>query len=290
MSTSPIEERRTQRVTPGRAQRVRSSSVTRRTPAVGPTFFSRYECKYLVDPIMLPEIRHYLRPFTRPDAFAAMRKGYRYPICSLYLDSHDLVLYQQTVGGEKDRFKLRVRTYTDDPATPAYFEVKQKVNNVVHKRRAGLSRKHAALVLNQRADQVRGLDPRVRDDINYFNGLVALTGARPVVRIRYVREAYEGDGNEPVRVTIDTELMHAVTLDDRLSHESGRWTTTPLRGVILEIKFTERYPWWVQQFIRAFALKQQAMPKYVLSVDHFLMDGREAALAIGGFVLPPRRV
>jgi hypothetical protein len=57
----------------------------------------------------------------------------------------------------------------------------------------------------------------------------------------------------------------------------------------VEIKFTERYPWWVQQFIRAFGLKQQAVPKYVWSVDHMTMNGRESALALNGLTLPPRR-
>ena len=51
-------------------------------------------------------------PFTEPDNFAALCKGYRYPICSLYLDSPDLALYRQTVAGEKDRFKLRVSVPT----------------------------------------------------------------------------------------------------------------------------------------------------------------------------------
>jgi hypothetical protein len=41
------------------------------------------------------------------------------------------------VAGEKARFKLRVRTYSDDPSSPAFFEVKEKTNKVVSKRRAG---------------------------------------------------------------------------------------------------------------------------------------------------------
>ena len=43
-----------------------------------PTFFSRFECKYLVDPLVVPEMRAYIRPFTRPDDFAALREHYRY--------------------------------------------------------------------------------------------------------------------------------------------------------------------------------------------------------------------
>ena len=259
-----------------------------RTP-VEPTFYSRYECKYLVDTTALPEMRHFLKSFTRPDSFAALRKGYRYPICSLYLDSAGLALYQQTVAGEKDRFKLRVRTYTDDPSKPAYFEVKRKVNNIVHKRRCGLSRRQARAELNWMPTDLSGLRASARRDVEYFRHHVMLTQARPVVRVRYLREAYQGSGNEPVRITIDTDLAHAVTLDATLDHGSGHWTETPQKGIIVEVKFTERYPWWVQDFIRTFGLTQRAVPKYVLSIDHMMLEGRAAAIALAGVTLPPRR-
>ena len=95
-----------------------------------------------------------------------------------------------------------------------------------------------------------------------------------MVRVKYMREAYEALGNEPVRVTIDTELMHAITLDPDFRRIPGRWTATPLDGSILEIKFTERFPWWVQDLIRSFGL---------------LLNGRESALAMTGVSLPPLR-
>lgn len=257
--------------------------------ATDPTFASRFECKYVVSSASLGAIRHFLSPFTRPDAYAAMRPGYSYPVSSLYLDSPELRLYSQTVAGEKERFKLRVRTYSDEPASRAFFEVKQKINNVVHKRRAGLSREQAAAVLDGRRQSF--LDDLSRDrrsDLELFNYYVAEIGARPVVRVQYAREAYEGRGNEPVRVTIDTDLRHAVTLDGDLSHRDGRWRTTPFEGAILEIKFTERFPWWIQELVRFFGLNQRAVPKYVLSVDHMLLEGRASALAVGGLFLPPR--
>ena len=80
-----------------------------------------------------------------------------------------------------------------------------------------------------------------------------------------------------------------MTLDDTLSHVAGRWVGTPTPGTIIELKFTERYPSWAQDFVRAFGLHQRAVPKYVMSMDHVLLDGRESALAFAGLTLPPRR-
>lgn len=251
---------------------------------------SRYECKYLLSPMLVSEVREFIQPFMVPDRFAAVRENYRYPICSLYLDSPDLLLYQQTVGGEKNRFKLRVRTYSDDPSTPAFFEVKRKINNIVQKRRARVEREDSLHFLAERLD---GFGFRAvsapASELDHFAGHMELAGARPLVRVRYMREAYESRGGDPVRITLDTELMHCVTLKTDLSHNHGRWVSTPVDGTILEIKFTERFPSWIRDLVQVFGLRQQPVPKYVWSVDHMMMEGREAALSVAGFTLPVRR-
>jgi hypothetical protein len=254
------------------------------------TLRSRFECKYLISPLAVPHLREFIQPFMQPDRYAALREGNRYPISSLYLDTDDLLLYMQTVGGDKNRFKLRIRTYSDEPSTPTYFEVKRKVNNIVQKRRAVLDRETTQSILE--GDLGGWLGERSGElvaDLGYFTSHMTLAGAKPVIRIRYLREAYESRGGDPVRITIDTELMHAITLEPELSHTTGRWVATPVDGTILEIKFTERYPAWVSDLVKTFGLKQQPVPKYVWSVDHVLMGGREATLSVAGFNLPPRR-
>ena len=64
----------------------------------------------------------------------------------------------------------------------------------------------------------------------------------------------------------------------------GRWVTTPLREndsrnqvhrtVSLE---------WIRDLVRVFGLKQQPVPKYVMSVDHMMLEGRESVLSVGRF-------
>jgi len=255
------------------------------------TLFSRYECKYVISPMIVSELREFIRPFMQPDSFAARREGYRYPICSLYLDSADLLLYQQTVCGEKQRFKLRVRAYSDRPETPVFLEVKSKLNNIVRKRRARLDRRRALALLGGSLEADFDGEPReLVDDIDYFRHNVRLTEAKPVIRVRYMREAYESRGGDPVRITLDTELMHAITFEENVALDQGRWVTTPVRGTIMEIKFTERFPAWINDMVRTFELKQQSVPKYVRSVDHALLGGRESVVALAGVTLPPLRI
>lgn len=255
------------------------------------TLHSRFECKYLVSPLIVPQIRDFVSMFLPPDRFARLHDGHKYPICSLYLDTDDLMLYQQTVGGDKNRFKLRIRTYSDEPSKPAFFEVKRKLNNIVQKRRAILDRDRVREMVEDGGNGwLRHANRGMLSDAEYFASHLNLTSARPVLKVRYMREAYESNDGDPVRVTIDTDVAHAVTLGHDLTFGLGRWVTTPVDGMILELKFTERYPSWISDLVRMFGLKQQPVPKYGWSVDHVLMGGREAALSLAGFTLPPRRV
>jgi len=253
------------------------------------TLASRFECKYLIDPLIVPGVRSFIRPFTVPDPYAARAPGRRYEVASLYLDSDDLALYRQAAAGERDRFKLRVRTYSDGAHAPVFFEVKSRINSIVSKRRACLTRDEATHWL--RSGSPNGAlgagDPRLAD-ADFFWSRQALIGARPVLRVRYKREAYESSAGDPVRVTLDNELMHSVTFGDELGFAGGRWARTPVPGVVLELKFTERFPTWIGELVRHFGLCQRAVPKYGTGLEHVLERSRGAVLALAGFTLPPQ--
>ena len=254
------------------------------------TLRSRYECKYLLNEMLVPSLREFMQPFMEPDHYARRQPDLRYPICSLYYDSHDLSLYKQTVSGEKNRFKLRVRSYDDHPDSPIFFEVKRKTNAIVSKHRGALSRADAtALIERRRSPFELSSDPENQSDLDQFVLHSNLIEARPVMRVAYMREAYQCRNGDPVRITIDTELRHVMTLDYDLHHTTGRWVSTPVQGAIIEIKFTERFPGWVSDLVQAFGFKQQAVPKYVMSVDQLLNSNRESASSLGGYTLPPRR-
>jgi hypothetical protein len=254
------------------------------------TFGSRYECKYLIAPEVAGDLRVFLTPFVEPDAYASRHPKNRYPICSLYYDTEDLRLYQQTVTGQKKRFKLRARTYDDDPRSPVFLEVKRKINNIVQKRRVAATRDQAReLTAGGFNGRLRELSAAFLEDIEYFSSHRHLTGAKPVVRVRYTREAYQSRGGDPVRITLDTDLSHAMTLNEEYSHSAGRWVSTPVAGTILEIKFTDRFPHWVEDLVRIFGLKQQPVPKYVLSLDRMMSQGQGSVFALAGITIPPLR-
>ena len=228
---------------------------------------ARYEFKYLVTPGTASALRSHVATFLPPDRFT---QDGSYAVSSLYLDSQDFSLYRQTLTGEKNRFKLRVRTYSDGAAAPAFLEVKRRVNAAILKRRAHVPREAAQLLLSGSVSWSAGLPASCRADASRFAALASLCRARPCVHVRYRREAYEPAASEPVRITFDTEIEYAPVRDTSLDTGGLHWKRTPVNGVVFEVKFSERYPTWVADLVRRFGLKNCSVPKYVLSLENAL--------------------
>ena len=233
------------------------------------TLLSRYELKFWVPQQLVGEVRRHVRPFCRPDQFARVQPGNRYTISSLYLDNGRFDLYRTTTEGHHNRFKLRIRSYSDEPGTPVFFEIKKRANQVVRKRRSRVERDIAAKFLEG--------EPLPAQDAAFeeFVGSARRLGAVPTLRVRYEREAYESRGGDPVRVTLDTRIMHAPTTTANLSINGAGWERTPTEGTILEIKFTDNAPHWLPTMVRSLGLERHSIPKYVLSLDRaFDLHGR----------------
>ncbi len=230
------------------------------------TIRSRFEFKYLIPQAMADSVRRFIAPFAHLDQYAAQTPNGRYTISSLYLDSPDLQLHRGTVEGHKNRFKLRIRAYSDDPADPVFFEVKRRTSDAILKKRFRVNRIHAAEFL-------AGRIPAAAEKFEEFSHLVRQCDARPVIRIRYQREAHESRDADPVRITFDTDLTHVVTPDGDISQNGPGWSSTPLDGTILEIKFTDRFPSWVAEMVGHFELQRRSIPKYIMSLDHAMETG-----------------
>jgi hypothetical protein len=224
------------------------------------TLTSRFELKYWLHPSLLPAARAAIRPFVRADRHATATPVY--PISSLYLDSPDLALYGATVEGRRDRFKLRVRSYSDREDAPVYLEIKRRSGAAIRKTRVAVDRASARRLL---------VGDRVCDgaiaEAREFDAAMRDVRAVPVMRVRYRREAYEDLHAASVRVTFDTHLSHHSTTGPDLGLDGPGWCETPTAGVILEIKFTGTCPSWAQAMVGALGLEQRSIPKYVMCVD-----------------------
>jgi hypothetical protein len=233
------------------------------------TLASRHECKYFVPPDALPALRAMARPFVRPDEYTLRSGRMRYTLASLYLDGPDLPLYRGTVEGHRNRYKLRIRSYSDDPSAPVYCELKGRVDRIVRKLRVSVERSLAQRIAQDRAPLVLG-DPK----LGAFLGAQRDVAAGPMLRVRYEREAYESSAHDPVRMTIDSALSFAFPDPDAPFRIGGEgWHPTPLPGTIVELKFIDRCPSWMTRIVDELQLCRESIPKYVLSLERALQLG-----------------
>lgn len=227
----------------------------------------RHEIKYLISEARAAAIVQYIRPYLEPDRYSKLQRGGSYPIASLYLDSDNLRLCRESLTGQKNRFKLRIRSYTDEPDYPRFFEIKRRVNNVIIKSRARVMERDVPTLL-------AGLPLPPQDyttdeeALNQFQLYMRSIGAKPVVLVRYMRQAFEGHSETRVRVTFDRELYYNVTSAPQVRLGGSGWqqNSVTMGGVILEIKFTDRYPAWLSQMVQYLDLRQDSISKYATSI------------------------
>lgn len=169
-----------------------------------------------------------------------------------------------------NRYKLRVRTYRSHrrsaAESPAFFEIKRKSYGIIRKTRASVSSETADLVLwngyGVFGGSGEGEVPSPRE-LNEFLQLRSRIRAKPVVGVAYTREAYEKNSLDRVRITLDRDLHYGL-LAPPGNGQQEMWWPAKTEGVILEVKFTNTYPFWVADMLRRVEVLRRGICKYVI--------------------------
>jgi len=230
----------------------------------------RFENKYLVCEEVALRIREFVRAYLELDENGIGKPDSGYPVHSLYIDSDQLKLYWETINGNRNRYKLRLRYYDDDAETPVFFEIKRRVNNCIMKQRGGVRREAVPwLLAGQFPDPSHLLskDPQQLLALQRFCHLMSEIHAKPKVHIAYLREAYVSTSDNAVRVTMDRHVQAEPDLNARLTAGMRQPVDVFCKDVILELKFTSRFPDWFGELVRIFNCMQCGAAKYVESAD-----------------------
>ncbi|MGX6508770.1 VTC domain-containing protein [Rhodococcus sp. SJ-2] len=230
--------------------------------------FNRYEIKYLVDEMRVPQLRAELAARMENDPFSP-RGGY--PVTSVYYDTPSLRFYWEKIEGLKFRRKVRMRLYgaphecTEDSSVQ--IEIKQRVNRVTQKRRIALPYGTARSWLDDR--QAIRCEPSQRPFVNEVTTLIGNLDLRPIVTTGYLREAFVGvDADLGLRVTIDHRI-HGRDRDFHFAAPAENRFTIPPKLAIVEIKANERVPYWVTDMTARLDMSVNRISKYCQSVEAF---------------------
>src|SRR5690625_1238226 len=99
----------------------------------------RFELKYFISEEKAQQIRFYVESFLKCDEFGITHPDRSYLVHSIYLYSPNMRTYMDTINGNRNRFKLRIRYY-DHEDSPVFLEIKRRYNKVIRKSRARIHR------------------------------------------------------------------------------------------------------------------------------------------------------
>lgn len=227
---------------------------------------NRYELKYLISDRTALSVRDFIADRLNLDEHMdpAVRDGYW--VHSLYLDNSNYALCKATMDGEKNRFKLRARFYSDEADAPVFLEVKRRVSDCILKSRAAIHRDAAAELMEGRHPKhtdLQGSKTRQAfDALGRFCQLRDQIDARPAAYTSYQREAYVSIQDESCRVTFD-RLIKGGPWRREIKADRDGWLATDINHVVLELKFTHRFPMWMRELSHHFQLQRTSVPKYV---------------------------
>jgi hypothetical protein len=230
---------------------------------------SRFELKYLIKEPVAERVRDFVRCYLGIDEYGVGKPNYSYPVHSLYLDSDELEIYWRTVNGDKNRFKLRLRYYSDHPDTPVFFEIKRRMKDVILKQRGGVRQDAVPILLAGHLpgeEHMISKSPSSMVAVQRFCELMAELRAKPKSHIYYKREAYVAD-NDEVRVTMDRDVYSEPNLDSNIKVKMTKPVHSYAGFVILELKFTNRFPNWFRELVRMANVMQCGAAKYLSGVQ-----------------------
>ena len=235
----------------------------------------RFEMKYMISEEQAVGVREFVRNQLDLDENGVGKPHFSYPVHSLYLDSEELSTFWSTINGDKNRYKLRLRFYNDHPDSPVFFEIKRRMNGCILKERGGVRKDAVGLLLaGHLPEPGQLLRPEARHlvAIQRFIKLADRLRARPMAHVAYLREAYMDAVSDNVRVTMDrhirTESRREPLFQTTMANPSEPFGDR----VILELKFTNKFPEWLRHLVEHFGLMQCGAAKYcegLAGLSHF---------------------
>ncbi len=234
-----------------------------------PEFRARYEFKYLIDRTEEAWIREAAQTFTECDPFG---DNGVYDVCSLYYDTWDWRLALQTVEGVRNRMKIRIRCY-DFEDGPVFAENKSRVGTSICKSRAQMPREHWAMLSNSEPPPEEGylaVKPSHQAEYDSFRNVLDTLDLRPRVWVKYEREAYTSTYGDGSRLTFDRDLQvqaPQAESTDRPDPEAFQMVQLAGKPIILELKFNNAFPSWMQHIVHRLGLQRVSCSKYVQGAE-----------------------
>lgn len=217
----------------------------------------RHELKFYINASVYHTLRNRLRMVIEPDPNMKEKDGYL--ITSLYFDDINHSALNEKQAGIRFRKKFRMRCYNRNDGL-IKLECKYKYDEYISKISASLSREEYDSIL--RGDYsflAKRKEPVCQQLLVYHN----LRLMKPTVVVEYLREAYVlPQGN--VRITFDKDISASTDTIDMFAEDYATRRVLENDLIVLEVKYDDFLPAYVQQLLQTAMTNKCAISKYVM--------------------------
>lgn len=223
---------------------------------------TRFERKYRCTYAQYHAVKNALYPYIQQDLFTRRAPNHQYLVRSLYFDTHHYQIYFEKAGGNTDRVKYRIRTYSDlfDDQPDIRVEMKVRDANLTRKYGTYISFQDCHNFLNNR-HWINHEDPVLQE----FERHVHLLNLLPKSLVEYHREGFQTKDGSGTRITFDHRIKSAFAR--QLFPAKVFWHVHHEQMVVFEVKHTNSLPKWFNQVVKFHGLNLVANSKFTLGIQ-----------------------
>ena len=215
----------------------------------------RHELKYFITPAEMSVLRNVLTPVMQLDPSG--NENNEYHIRSLYFDTiNDDALEEKIAGvGNRKKYRMRIYNFSDKVIK---LECKSKYGDLISKQSVSIPRDLAEQLIAGDPEGLQRMRHPLLHDV-YREMKTRLL--RPAVIVDYVREAYIHPA-EDVRITFDKTLRTGLYSHDIFNPSIPTYPVFDDPVEILEVKFNEFLPTYIQAILSGVTAQRSAISKY----------------------------
>ena len=215
----------------------------------------RHELKYFITPAEMTVLRGILTPVMQLDPNGNEHNEYH--IRSLYFDTINDDTLEEKIAGVGNRKKYRIRIYNFSDRV-IKLECKSKYGDLISKQSVSIPRELAEQLIAGDPDGLQRMRHPLLHDV-YREMRTRLL--RPAVIVDYVREAYIHQAEE-VRITFDKQVRTGLYSVDLFNPQIPTYPVFDDPVEILEVKFDEFLPSYLQSILSGITAQRSAVSKY----------------------------
>ncbi len=215
----------------------------------------RHELKYFTTAAELAVLRGILTPVMQLDPNGNEHNEYH--IRSLYFDTiNDDALEEKIAGvGSRKKYRMRIYNFSDKVIK---LECKSKYGDLISKQSVTIPRDLAEQLIAGDPEGLQRMRHPLLHDV-YREMKTRLL--RPAVIVDYVREAYIHPAQD-VRITFDKQLRTGLYSQDIFNPAVPTYPVFDDAVDILEVKFNEFLPTYIQSILSGVTAQRSAISKY----------------------------